>query len=118
MCSPPADRTGDDLSGPEFADAVDHAKRRPTGQNDDHLLVPVMEVKRRAVPSGIDLVEGCAEPLGTGFCTDPCGSSDQRRLVTLDPSGSEVVGNCANLATEQSPARALAPRACIGQSCR
>jgi ABC-2 type transport system ATP-binding protein len=30
-------------------------KRRPSGQDDDHLLVATMEVKRRAVPSGIVL---------------------------------------------------------------
>jgi hypothetical protein len=87
----PADRTGDEVSRLEFADAVERAKRWPPGQDDDHFFVAVMEMKRRAVPSGIDLVQRCAKLLGACLFTDACGSSDQGQLFTLDPLGFEDV---------------------------
>jgi hypothetical protein len=94
MRSPPADRTGDDFSRPEFADAVERGERQPPGQDDDHLLVAVMEVKRRAVPSGVDLVQRCAEPLA-------CAPTRAARPISggwsrWTYSGSKMFANCAN----------------------
>jgi hypothetical protein len=60
-------------------------QRRPPRDHDDHLLVAVVEVERRAVVARIDLVERRTEPLCTGLRTDASSSPDQRRLGTLDP---------------------------------
>src|SRR5215831_15797440 len=103
MRAAPADGTGHDVSRLELADALERAKRGPSGQDDDHLLVAVMEVKRRAVPSGADLIQRCAEPLRACLCTHACGSSDQRRLLTLDPLRFEDVRHGTNLATRRRP---------------
>ena len=84
-CAPRADRAGDDVAGLELSESVECPQRRPPRDHDDHLLVAVVEVERRAVVARIDLVERRTEPLCTRLRTDASSSPDQRRLGTLDP---------------------------------
>jgi predicted dithiol-disulfide oxidoreductase (DUF899 family) len=65
----------------------------------------VVEVKRRATTAGINLVQRRAKALRTRLCADARGSSDQRRLVTLDPLGLEDVRHAAKLATDPRVAK-------------
>jgi hypothetical protein len=95
-----ADRAGDDVAGLELAESVERPQRRPPRDHDDHLLVAVVEVERRAVVARIDLVERRAEPLCTGLRTDASSSPDQRRLGTLDLLRLEDVCHAVNLTVD------------------
>src|SRR5919199_903568 len=96
----PTLRARDHLSPLELTDPVEGAERRPSLQHDDHLLVPVVEVKRRTVTARIDLVQRCPKPFRTRLRTDAGGSPNQRRLVTLDPLGLEDIRHGAKLASD------------------
>ncbi len=105
VCAAPTHKTRDDLSRLELAHAVKRPERRAPAHYDDHLLVAVVEVKRRAATAAIDLVQRRAKPLRTSLSPDARGSSDQRRLVTLDPLGLEDVRHAVKLATTRARVR-------------
>jgi hypothetical protein len=97
-----ADRVGDDVAGLELAESVERPQRRPPRDHDDHLLVAVVEMERRAVVARIDLVQRRAEALCTGLRTNASGSPDQRRLGTLDPLRLEDVRHAVNVAVDSA----------------
>ena len=57
------DGTRDDVSWLEDTSASERAQSGPSGKHDDHFLVRVVQVKRRAVLARIDFVEGRSQPL-------------------------------------------------------
>jgi len=87
----PTDGARDDISGVERTSAIDCAQRRASGQNDDHLLVAVMEMKRRTILAWIDLIERRTESLGAGRRAHTSGTAPQRGIRALYPLRLEEV---------------------------
>src|SRR5262245_31813906 len=114
MCAARPDGAGDDVAGLELTEAVECPQRRPSGQDEDQLLVRVVEVEGRAVVAGIDLVQRRAEPLGTGLRADPGGSSPERRLVALDPVRLEDVRHGREPSNHAARRAAACQRSCFG----
>jgi hypothetical protein len=86
--------TRDDLAGGEHARAVERAQGRAPLQHDDHLLVRMVQVKRRAVLTGVDLVERRSQPLRAGGGAEPRRPSPQRRVRPLYPLRFVDVRHC------------------------